>query len=162
MKDGISCSVEIWVQPDHSDIGGTILAFYKPENRIVAFSVHQSVDDLFFQRVTVYRQRLIKSKFYRTCFPEEQPSIRHDHLERTGHIRLPERCSRTDSSAVRTLERRPDRSTFRRQPPPGGGWLARSAKGASETQPRYCDRFVMIALPVKRQTKSLSCFATPA
>ena len=52
------------MQPDHSDIGGTILAFYKPENQIVAFSVHQSIDDLFFQRVIVYRQRPKKSKFY--------------------------------------------------------------------------------------------------
>src|ERR1700733_15801236 len=56
-KDAISCSVEIWVQPDHSDIEGTILAFYKPEDRIVAFSVHQSIDDLFLQRVIVYQQR---------------------------------------------------------------------------------------------------------
>jgi hypothetical protein len=63
-KDGISCSVEVWLQPDHSDIGGTILAFYKPENRRVAFSVHQSIDDLFFQRVIVERQRFAKSKFY--------------------------------------------------------------------------------------------------
>jgi hypothetical protein len=63
-KDGISCSVEIWVQPDHSDIGGTILAFYKPENRNVAFSVHQSIDDLFLQRVVVDQQRPKKSKVY--------------------------------------------------------------------------------------------------
>ena len=63
-KDEISCSVEIWVQPDHSDIGGTILAFYKPENRIVAFSVHQSIDDLFLQRAIVYQQRPKKSKVY--------------------------------------------------------------------------------------------------
>lgn len=63
-KDGISCSLEIWLKPDHSDIGGTILAFYKPEDRIIAFSVHQSVDDLFFQHATVDAQRLAKSKFY--------------------------------------------------------------------------------------------------
>ncbi len=63
-KDGISCSVEIWVQPDHSDIGGTILAFYKPENQIVAFSVQQSIDDLFLQRVVVDQQRPRKSKVY--------------------------------------------------------------------------------------------------
>jgi VanZ like family/Concanavalin A-like lectin/glucanases superfamily len=64
LKDGISRSVEIWLQPDHSDIGGTILAFYKPGNRIVAFSLHQSIDDLLLQRVTVYGQRLAKSGFY--------------------------------------------------------------------------------------------------
>jgi len=63
-KDGISCSLEIWLHPDLSDIGGTILAFYKPENRIVAFSVYQSIDDLLLRGVTVYRQRPAKSKFY--------------------------------------------------------------------------------------------------
>jgi len=64
LKDGISCSVEIWLQPDHSDTGGTIFAFYTPENRIVAFSVYQSIDDLFLRGVTVYRQRRAKSKLY--------------------------------------------------------------------------------------------------
>jgi hypothetical protein len=63
-KDATSCSVEILVQPDHSDIGGTILAFYKPEDRLVAFSVHQSIDDLFLQRVIVDQQRPKKTKFY--------------------------------------------------------------------------------------------------
>ena len=63
-KDGISCSVEVWVQPDRSDIGGTILAFYKPESRIVALSVHQSIDDLLLQRVIVDQRRPKKSKFY--------------------------------------------------------------------------------------------------
>jgi len=63
-KDGITCSVEIWLQPDHSDIGGTILAFYKPENQIVAFSVYQSIDDLSLQRVIVYQQRPKKNKVY--------------------------------------------------------------------------------------------------
>ena len=63
-KDRISCSVEIWVQPDHSDIGGTILAFYKPENQIVAFSVQQSIDDLFLQRMVVDQQRPRKIKVY--------------------------------------------------------------------------------------------------
>jgi hypothetical protein len=63
-KDGISCSVEVWVQPDRSDIGGTILAFYKPESRNVALSVHQSIDDLLLQRVIVDQRRPKKSKFY--------------------------------------------------------------------------------------------------
>ena len=64
LKAGISCSVEIWLQPDLSDAGGTILAFYMPENRIVAFSVHQSIDDLFLRRMAGYRQRHAKTKFY--------------------------------------------------------------------------------------------------
>jgi len=64
LQDGTSCSIEIWLQPDHSDKGGTILAFYKPQNREVAFSVHQSVDDLFFRRVTFSRRRSSKAKLY--------------------------------------------------------------------------------------------------
>jgi hypothetical protein len=64
LKDGTSCSVEIWLQPDQSDTGGTILAFYRPENRIVVFSVHQSIDDLLLRRVSVYRQRRAKTRFY--------------------------------------------------------------------------------------------------
>ncbi|HXM65055.1 MAG TPA: VanZ family protein [Terriglobales bacterium] len=63
-KDGIFCSLEIWLQPDHSDIGGTILAFYDPENRMVAFSVHQSIDDLLLQRTTGGRQSSPKSRLY--------------------------------------------------------------------------------------------------
>ena len=63
-KAGTPCSLEIWLQPDHSDIGGTILAFYSPASREVAFSVHQSIDDLLLQRVTIYQRRLMKSRFY--------------------------------------------------------------------------------------------------
>jgi hypothetical protein len=63
LKDGISCTVEIWLQPA-LDTGGTILAFYTPDNRIVAFSLDQSLDDLLLRRVTVYRQRRAKTKWY--------------------------------------------------------------------------------------------------
>ena len=62
-KPGISCSVEIWFQPDHGDTGGTILAFYTPEDRIVGFSLHQSIDDLLLRRGTAYRGRA-KAKLY--------------------------------------------------------------------------------------------------
>ena len=64
LKTGTPCSVEIWLQPDLSDIGGTILAFYTPDNRNVAFSVYQSIDDLLLRHVTVYRQRRAETKFY--------------------------------------------------------------------------------------------------
>ena len=64
LKDGTSCSVEIWLQPAVIDTGGTILAFYRSENRMVAFSVHQSLDDLLLRRVTVYRQRRERTKSY--------------------------------------------------------------------------------------------------
>src|ERR1035437_2268204 len=33
LKDGISSSVEIWLQPARIDGGGTLRAFYFPENR---------------------------------------------------------------------------------------------------------------------------------
>ena len=62
LKDGTSCSIEIWLQPDFSDIGGTILGFYAPESRTVAFSLHQSIDDLLLRRVTGHHR--IKTKLY--------------------------------------------------------------------------------------------------
>jgi hypothetical protein len=61
-KAGMSFSVEIWLQPDYSETGGTILAFYTPENRIVSFSLHQSIDDLLLRR-GAYRGRA-KAKLY--------------------------------------------------------------------------------------------------
>jgi hypothetical protein len=64
LKDGAPCSLEIWLQPDHSDTGGTILAIYTPENRTVAFSIYQSIDDLLLRGVTVYRQHRAKSRLY--------------------------------------------------------------------------------------------------
>jgi VanZ like family/Concanavalin A-like lectin/glucanases superfamily len=64
LKEESPCSLEIWVQPEFGDIGGTILAFYRPESRIVTFSVHQSIDDLFLRRVTIYGQHRAKNKFY--------------------------------------------------------------------------------------------------
>jgi hypothetical protein len=64
LKDGTSCSVEIWLQPDHSDTGGTVFAFYTPQNHKVAFAAYQSVDDLFLRRVTVDGQRRAIAKFY--------------------------------------------------------------------------------------------------
>lgn len=64
LKDGTSCSIELWVQPDFAATGGTILAFYTPENRIVTFSVHQSIDDLFLRHIIVYAKSRTKTKFY--------------------------------------------------------------------------------------------------
>jgi hypothetical protein len=63
LKAGTSCSVEVWLQPDF-DIGGTVLAFYSPTNRIVTFSMQQSLDDLLLRRVTLYRQRQVRTKWY--------------------------------------------------------------------------------------------------
>ena len=64
LQDGTSCSIEMWMKPDFSDISGTILAFYIPENRNVAFSVHQSIDDLFLLHINVGAQNRTKNKFY--------------------------------------------------------------------------------------------------
>jgi hypothetical protein len=63
LKDGISCSVEIWVQPARIDSGGTLIAFYSP-NRIVTFSLDQSQDDLLLRRITAYQQRSARAKWY--------------------------------------------------------------------------------------------------
>jgi hypothetical protein len=52
LRDAISCSVEIWLQPAIVDVGGTILAFYAPEARTVGFSLHQSIDNLLLRRGT--------------------------------------------------------------------------------------------------------------
>jgi VanZ family protein len=64
LKDGISCSLEIWLQPDHGDTGGAILVFYTLQNSVVTFSMHQSIDDLLLRGVTAYRQRRAKSTLY--------------------------------------------------------------------------------------------------
>ena len=63
-KEGTGCSIEIWLQPDHVDRGGTVLGFYSPENRIVTFSLHQSLDDLLLRHATAYSQRLVRNKWY--------------------------------------------------------------------------------------------------
>ena len=46
---GSPSSVEIWVEPSRADASGTILAFYRPESRIVPFALRQSLDDLLIQ-----------------------------------------------------------------------------------------------------------------
>jgi Concanavalin A-like lectin/glucanases superfamily/VanZ like family len=62
-RDATSCSVEIWLQPTSSDVGGTILAFYTPGTRTVTFSLHQSIDDLLLRRGTAYQGRA-KARVY--------------------------------------------------------------------------------------------------
>lgn len=64
LKDETSCSIELWVKPDFSDIGGTILAFYVPENHVVTLSLHQSIDDLLLRHTRAGAQSRTKSKFY--------------------------------------------------------------------------------------------------
>ena len=63
-KAGASCSVEILLRPDNPDTGGALLAFYSPEDRVVAFSLYQSLDDLLLRRVTVYQHRRARTKWY--------------------------------------------------------------------------------------------------
>ena len=41
-----ACSIEIWVQPKRVDSGGTILAFYRPNRRVIPFSLLQYVSGL--------------------------------------------------------------------------------------------------------------------
>jgi hypothetical protein len=63
-KAGVSCSVEILLRPDNPDTGGALLAFYSPEDRVVTFSLYQSLDDLLLRRVTVYQHRRTRTKWY--------------------------------------------------------------------------------------------------
>jgi hypothetical protein len=44
--DHRSCSLEMWVHPIVADSGGTILAFFRPDNFAVLFEVRQSLGDL--------------------------------------------------------------------------------------------------------------------
>jgi hypothetical protein len=64
LKGEMNCSLEIWVQPALIDTGGTLIAFYSPENRMGTFSLQQSLDDLLLRRVNVDRKRLVRSKWY--------------------------------------------------------------------------------------------------
>ena len=41
-----SCSIEIWLEPRRVNASGTILAFYRPENRAIPFALRQSLGDL--------------------------------------------------------------------------------------------------------------------
>ena len=45
-QDNAGCSLEIWLEPNRLDSSGTILAFYRPENRSVPFALRQSLADL--------------------------------------------------------------------------------------------------------------------
>ena len=46
------CSLEIWLEPKRADSSGTILAFYRPQSRVVPFALRQSLDDLVLQRTS--------------------------------------------------------------------------------------------------------------
>ncbi len=49
VEGGAPCSLEIWSKPGLINDSNTMLAFYSPE-QLVSFSMHQSTDDLLFQR----------------------------------------------------------------------------------------------------------------
>ena len=73
LKPGISCSLEIWLQPDHTDNGGTILAFYTPDDRIVGFSLHQSIGDLLLRRKAAYGGRAKATLYIEHLFRKSKP-----------------------------------------------------------------------------------------
>src|SRR5271168_4724801 len=43
------CSIEIWLEPKRVSASGTILAFYRPETRVVPFALRQFRDVLLAQ-----------------------------------------------------------------------------------------------------------------
>jgi len=45
-----SCSLEIWLKPSRVDSGGMILAYYRPENRVVPFALRQYRGGLVVER----------------------------------------------------------------------------------------------------------------
>ena len=55
LEGGAPCSLEIWFKPGLINVSNTMLAFYSPE-KLVSFSLHQSTDDLVFQRQNGSRQ----------------------------------------------------------------------------------------------------------
>ena len=64
VEGGAPCSLEIWSKPGLINESNTMLAFYSPE-QLVSFSLHQSTDDLFFQRQNRNRQgRVSKVHIY--------------------------------------------------------------------------------------------------
>lgn len=48
-RDG-PCSIEIWLQARRVSSSGTILAFYRPDSRIIPFSLRQSLSDLTLEQ----------------------------------------------------------------------------------------------------------------
>jgi VanZ family protein len=46
----VSCSLEMWLEPSRADGTGTILGFYRPEERVVPFAIRQYRSGLEFER----------------------------------------------------------------------------------------------------------------
>lgn len=70
-----SCSIELWLEPKRLDNSGTVLAFYRPETRVVPFALRQFRDVLLVQLSGQNGLRDAKSaRFYVThFFSREQP-----------------------------------------------------------------------------------------
>jgi hypothetical protein len=48
-QSGSSCSIELWLEPKRVNNSGTVLAFYRPETRVVPFALRQFRDVLLVQ-----------------------------------------------------------------------------------------------------------------
>src|ERR1700722_600028 len=60
-----SCSIEIWLQPDRILSSGTILGFFRPEDRSTPFTLRQSLGDLTVESSTTRSQLPVgKKKIY--------------------------------------------------------------------------------------------------
>jgi VanZ like family/Concanavalin A-like lectin/glucanases superfamily len=70
-----SCSIELWLEPKRVDNSGTVLAFYRPETRVVPFALRQFRDVLLVQLPGQTALRDAKStRFYVThFFSREKP-----------------------------------------------------------------------------------------
>jgi hypothetical protein len=71
-----SCSLEIWLEPSRVDSGGTILAFYWPESRVVPIALVQSFGDLVLQRTSQDQfHHAKKTQFYVDLFSHPKPVV---------------------------------------------------------------------------------------
>ena len=78
--------------------------FTRRTNRIVGFSLHQSIGDLLLRRKAAYGGRAKIKLYIEARFPQEQTTVSYDHRERARHSRLLKWCSRSHVPAVRTRQ----------------------------------------------------------
>ncbi len=72
-RAGSSCSLEIWLEPNRVDSGGTVLAFYLPAIRVTPFRLRQFVSGLELQRRSVDQSASNARIFVEGVFSHRQP-----------------------------------------------------------------------------------------
>ena len=70
-----SCSLEIWLKPRQPGSEGTVLAFYWPANRVVAFSLRQYGNGLVLERESRGRSAWEASIYIADVFRGPEPVL---------------------------------------------------------------------------------------